>query len=532
MYVQGPVLAHWLRFSSSFTSSATQQSVLGEKRTGSWLGGEFDGFVEREIERWHVPGLAVAVVDGERTFAKGYGLASISDNISVTPSTLFYTGSTTKAFTAAAMSLLVDNTSQQISWTTPLSSIIRDDFVLPDPYSTTHITIADALSHRTGMPRHDLSYGGGNATVRDVVRSLRYLPLTAEPRTEWQYCNMMYVAISHAIEVLTGEWLGDFLRTRIWEPLGMRNTFFDRDDALRYTDGRKDIVLAKGYFWNTTKYVEVPWQVFPSVSGAGCTISNVLDYTKWLRAMITRSGPISPAGHEALVASHSIPFPSEAPPFVGPITYGFGWELLVYRGHQIILHSGGVDGFGVLVAYVPRLGFGVVAMGNTGDTAGLAEQTVVFRLLDERLGTPEEERLDWDTMMRQALEYLKYLIATARYRLYPTIPSPPLPSTLQLSSYTGTYFHPAYHNITFKFNESQGRLFANVTDNTWTYDLDLEHISGDYFLGYLSRPAAAEGVLGAGKAEFLVGASGVVGRVGVQLEGQMGDELVWFDRLG
>lgn len=109
-----------------------------------------------------------------------------------------------------------------------MSEVIRDDFVLENNYATSHTTIEDVLSHRSGMPRHDFSYGGKyeghEGGPRDVVRALRYLPLTAEPRTKYQYCNMMYVAASHVIETITGVWLGDFLRERIWEPLGMRST--------------------------------------------------------------------------------------------------------------------------------------------------------------------------------------------------------------------------------------------------------------------------------------------------------------------
>lgn len=162
---------------------------------------------------------------------QGYGISKYPSE-KVTPSTLFYTGSTTKAFTAAAVSLLIDNSSSfsNIAWDTPISRLLPSDFILSDSYATTHITLEDALSHRTGMPRHDSSYGGlygedhHEGTPRDVVRSLRDLPMTKEPRTTWQYCNMMYVVASHVVEKLTGVWLGLFLREWIWEPLGMGST--------------------------------------------------------------------------------------------------------------------------------------------------------------------------------------------------------------------------------------------------------------------------------------------------------------------
>jgi CubicO group peptidase (beta-lactamase class C family) len=128
------------------------------------------------------------------------------------------------------MSLFVDDKQNfsHIQWDTPISELIRDDFVLENDYATTHITIEDALSHRSGMPRHDLSYGGhidGHKFMpKDLVRSLRHLPLTAEPRTHFQYCNIMFVVVSHVIETLSGKWLGDFLKERIWTPLNMHST--------------------------------------------------------------------------------------------------------------------------------------------------------------------------------------------------------------------------------------------------------------------------------------------------------------------
>jgi CubicO group peptidase (beta-lactamase class C family) len=121
--------------------------------------------------------------------------------------------------------LLIDNSSEysNIQWSTPISELIRDDFVLENDYATTHTTIEDALSHRSGLPRHDFSYGK-KTTVKDTIRDLRYLPLTAEPRTTFQYCNIMFLVASHVVESLTGVWLGDFLKERIWEPLGMKST--------------------------------------------------------------------------------------------------------------------------------------------------------------------------------------------------------------------------------------------------------------------------------------------------------------------
>ena len=317
---------------------------------------------------------------------------------------------------------------------------MREDFVLPDEYITTHATIEDALSHRTGMPRHDLSYGRANFTVRDIVQNLRHLPMTAEIRTKFQYCNMMYIVISHFIEKWTGMWLGDFLRTRIYEPLNMTSTFFSLSDA-KESAASGGPSLATPYYWtNKSKnYHSIPWLDSPQESGCGAMISNVLDYAKWLRCMMTMSAPLSPAGHSALRSPRimSTPPGSEAHGFRGSEAYALGWEVSNYRGEVLIWHTGGLPGFSTVMMYFPRLQWGVTMMANGG--VGDAIQILVFKLIDDMLGIPEQERFDWTPELAliefRGLEVLK----NAKYYLYPNAPKEEdsIPLSLPLKSYAG-----------------------------------------------------------------------------------------------
>ena len=317
---------------------------------------------------------------------------------------------------------------------------MRDDFVLPDEYTTFHATIEDALSHRTGMPRHDLSYGGNNVTVRDVVRNLRHLPLTAEIRSRFQYCNMMYIAVSHFIETWTGLWLGEFMRRRIYQPLGMASTFFSLRDAQKAAASGGPS-LATPYYWTnrTRQYHSIPWLDAPQESGCGATISNVLDYAKWLRCMMSMSAPLSPAGHQALRSPRifSGPITEEQTGFRGSSAYALGWEVSNYRGEDLIWHSGGLPGYSTVMMYFPRLQWGVTMMANGGQ--GDAIQVLVFKLIDDMLGIPEQEQFDW----APTLELIKILVIEtlkkARYILYPKAPKEKdaIPLSLPLESYTG-----------------------------------------------------------------------------------------------
>ncbi|KAL8976263.1 MAG: hypothetical protein Q9177_006891, partial [Variospora cf. flavescens] len=345
-----------------------------EEKTVSPFTQEVDEDVIELLDQWHIPGLSIAVIDGRDTFSKGYGISSFPST-PVTTSTLFYTGSTTKAFTAATLALLIDesnNSTTPLSWTTPISTLIPADFVLPDEYATLHATLEDAASHRTGMPRHDSSYGGPEFQLRDIVQNLRNLPMTAEIRTRYQYCNMMYMTLSHVIETLTGSWLGDVLHNRIWKPLRMSRTYFSFSQAQQASKSGL-AHLAEGYMWNnrTQKYVQTPWMDSPLPSGAGNIISNVDDYAKWLRFLIDQSAPLSKAGHMSLRHPRTIVADSPIPGTLSPSTYALGWSVENYRGEPLISHNGGVPGFGALVGYLPQRNYGIAMMGNTDGSSNL-----------------------------------------------------------------------------------------------------------------------------------------------------------------
>ena len=479
----------------------------------------------------------------------------------MTPSTLFYPGSTTKSFTAAAVSLLIDdtaNSSSPLTWQTPISSIIRDDFVVPDEYYTSHITLEDALSHRTGMPRHDLSYGGPNFTLRDAVRSLRHLPLTAEIRTKFQYCNMMYMVISHVIETITKNWLGDVLFQRIWEPLGMFHTFFSVEDA-KAAVAAGNASLARGYMWadSTQEYFPVPYIDESVASGAGAVISNVLDYAKWIRCMMTKSPPLSQAGHAAVISPRihsSIP---DLPSFTGSESYGLGWQLSIYRSEPLIYHGGGLTGFGAVMGYLPRKQWGVAMMGNTAPTSNFVQQILVFQLIDDLLLTPQNERYNWTAFFEGSLNQLDHDLHHAEEILYPHAPKgeKALPLSLSLESYTGIYNNPGYRNLTLTLinkndtysptdlsdHDSEQILHADFWDRTWPQLVNLHHVSGEYFLAHFRHAALSNSSEeladyvpiwdGIRRAEFRIGANKQVSEIGIEIGPSMSEEKIWFRKI-
>lgn len=420
------------------------------------------------------------------------------------------------------------------------------------------MTFEDALSHRTGMPRHDLSYGGPNFTIRDAVRSLRHLPLTAELRTKFQYCNLMYVVVSHAIETITSTWLGDFLFERIWEPLGMSSTYFSLEDA-KAAVSAGNASLARGYLWanSTQEYFEVPYMDETVGSGAGAVISNVLDYAKWLRCMMTMSPPLSQAGHTAVRSPRIHSAIPDVPPFTGSESYGLGWQISIYRNEPLLWHGGGLTGFGAVMAYLPRKQWGVAMMGNTATTSSFVQQTLMFQLLDDFLSTPQSERYNWTAQIEKLTEQADYSLRHADERLYPNAPKgeKALPLSLPLDSYTGLYSHPGYRNLTLTLinknatyapsdlpdPRSTQLLHADVWDRMLPQLVNLHHVSGEYFLihtrfealantseAYIDYALVWDSMV---PAEFRIGADGKVAEMGVGIERLMGKEKIWFRKI-
>ncbi|TVY83976.1 Protein flp [Lachnellula suecica] len=486
---------------------------------------EFNTLVTETIERWNVPGFSIAVIDGDITCAGGYGLASLSEE-KVKPETLFHCASMTKAFTAASVSFLVDDNEKysDIQWTTPVSKIIRDDFVLSDSMYTEHVTVEDILSHRTGFPDHDDAcfgiFGENPDTPKSVTRKLRHLPLNKPLRTTYQYSNMMYVAASHAVETVTGRSLGSFLREKLWEPLGMSNTYFGMSDLehhLKISD------LAHGYHWveNEDKYIEVPWLEQPEGSGAGEMISNVHDFAKFLRAMIFKAGPISEEGHNELVKPRTI-IHEDTKPFSCPPLYALGWEINTFHGELVIGHDGSIQGFGSKMLYIPRLEWGVVAFGNT-ETAYTAHKKICGELIDDLLNIPAENRFDWNEHLAKEMDEPECKTVE---EIYPDLPEKKLPLTLSLDAYTGTYEHEGYGRFVVELKDD--KLVIDAMDRTWRSILTFVHVSGEFFVVEMLDWATKE--IDRFKAEFQIGADGQAAKMGIALIDDIDDELIWFQK--
>jgi CubicO group peptidase (beta-lactamase class C family) len=277
-------------------------------------------------------------------------------------------------------------------WTTPISSILRDDFVLQDDYMTEHATLEDAVCHRTGLMDHTMAMphimpDGKPATSRDHVRNMRNLPLSRPPRTEFHYDNWMFTTLSHLVETLTGEWLGDTLRKYLWDPLGMDSTFLSLEDALSSKHH-----LARGYYWDRKQqeFGEFPLWSGPELSGAGIAISNVVDWTKWIRCLLREEKPLSKAVHADIRRPRTIsdPVPAQG---MEVTLYGLAWFRTTFHGKVLYHHTGSIDSHGAIVYWLPELDYGLVVFHNY--PASL-RYVIARRLVEDKLGIPESDRFN------------------------------------------------------------------------------------------------------------------------------------------
>jgi CubicO group peptidase (beta-lactamase class C family) len=464
--------------------------------------------------------------------------------------------------------------------------------VLEDDHATTHTTIEDALSHRSGLPRHDPAWGAPGETASSVVKRLRYLPMTAEPRTTFQYCNLMYGVVTHLLETLTGLKLETILREKFWDPLGMASTSFGGFDTQSN--------LARGYYWDPEKngasnqYVPEHYLNISGISGAGATTSSVNDYALWVKAFLdtantakprNTSSPLNYALYRDVLTPRTIvlpPFMDSSPEFLTPQLYALGWTSISVMGHTVVGHGGGLPGFGTTVLFLPDDSYGVVVMGNTAITSNIVGNLIAVVLLKKKLGLSMEESASAkatllaafsDPRVRQDVYPINNEDAIHKQHFQRRGAPQPKPSSAEaaklplpgdIGDYTGLYTHPAYGMINFTVSSSDAidaksasspssassYLYGLPTPmRAWRYALELHHVTDTLFAckvmtqhGMGSEVIWSE--VGSSRAVFEFGLTGEeVETLGIELEWEMveaakrkgrkywKERMVWFDKV-
>jgi CubicO group peptidase (beta-lactamase class C family) len=403
--------------------------------------------VEAERQRFDVPGAAVVVVaDGETVLADGFGVRELGTRDPVTSQTLFPLASDTKCFTAAMLCLLADE--GRLDLDAPIRDYITW-FRLSDPMASELVSCRDLLSHRTGLPGHDMVwYGETPRSLEDIVRSLRHLQLSKQLRQTWQYSNLCYSTAGYLTEVLTGlEW-EQAVQTKLLDPLQMKATGFSAHDA-----------STGDFAWPYHEVDgELTLQVLPSPAlqkPAGGLVSNVEDLANWLAARLGRDvngeRVLSDAALTQLHTPAMVGAATEPMPERDSLGYALGCQVYSHRGHKLIGHGGNLIGYSSNIAVAPALGVGVAVLTNRHYCE--LPNALVALLLDEVAGL---ERRDWGAryhkLERARIGGLREVKAQRAARAAGRPPSRPA------SEFAGIYRHPAYGEISLSVSSEEGRL--------------------------------------------------------------------------
>ncbi len=426
----------------------------------------FGEVVEKALADMHVPGLAVAVVTGgEVVYAEGFGYRDVEQELAITPDTLFAIGSTTKAMTSTVLGMLVDE--GKLVWDEPLRTYLPS-FRLSDPMTTARITPRDLVTHRSGLPRHDLLWYNNNEPTRaEMISRFAHLELTADLREKFQYNNLMFMTAGYLAGQLAGSTWEEVIDERLFVPLGMERSNFSVEDS------KQDDDFALPYKENDDDELEeIPFRRIDLVGPAGSVNSSVNEMSRWLLFNLAKGK----AGGEQLVSPstlgeiHSPQMTTGATPERADIsvaTYGMGWMIDTYRGHRRISHGGGIDGFITSVAFFPDDDLGIVAFNNRGSgLPALVSQTAA----DLVLGLEKEDWID-DAVEDHKLG--KEVQEEAEKKKEATRIADTSPSHL-LADYAGTYVHPGYGEMVIALaGEALELRFNGITAplEHWHYDV-------------------------------------------------------------
>ncbi len=354
----------------------------------------FDAYVTKAVADWRVPGLAIAVVKDDRVvFAHGYGVREKGKPGLVDPDTLFAIGSTTKAMTAALVGMLVDE--KKIDWDAPVTKYLPW-FQLKDPAVTRELMVRDLLTHRAGLGNADYLWYGQHNSTDEILHRVRLIDPAYPVRSSFIYQNIMYAAAGAVIEAASGQPWSEMIRTRIFEPLGMRRTI-----ATAATLSRQTNVASPHDIVNGEVRVIENASVDP-VAAAGAVWSSVGDMSKWMQ-FVLNGGRIGPAGQrllsEATFAELFTP-QTIAPYDMYPttrltrphwMTYGLGWFQQDYHGRAVDFHTGSIDGMVAIHGLIRDEHLGVYVLANR-DHAEL-RHALMYSIFD-RYGSPSSSR-DW-----------------------------------------------------------------------------------------------------------------------------------------
>jgi CubicO group peptidase (beta-lactamase class C family) len=408
---------------------------------------EVDHLVETALEKWEIPGIALATVHNGKGHAQGYGVCERGTDKRVDTATLFPINSLTKAFTVLAVQLLVGQ--GKLDWDAPIRNYVPD-FQLKDPNATEQLSLRDLLCHRSGLPGNLQEgwrfYCGTGRTVREMLQRWAFVDLVFPFRDRFNYDNTSYAVAGELVSRISGVTWEDYCSERIFVPLCMERTtcsynayLTDENSAMPHPYKSPAI---QGYNWEADH-----------MQAASGIISCAQDMVNWLHCCLNVTDcfveafkPHMPVKAEFLFNQSELPLFAQVAHGQHELYYGMGWWSYDLQGKRVYRHTGSSPGMQSVLALVPEHELGIVILSNQRYMGAVS--ALMNELLDAYLDQP---KTDWQSLALQAAaeteqnekQRLEKLISQRNQDILPSLP---------LSKYTGTYTHPAYGSILIEEN--------------------------------------------------------------------------------
>lgn len=414
---------------------------LSVAQTPSFITDSLDKYIERGMQQWQIPGLAIAIVkDGKVLLQKGYGVRDMNKKDKVDENTLFIIASNSKLFTGTALAKLDyekklsldDKVIKYIPW-----------FKLYDSNSTALVTVRDVLSHRLGTKtfQGDFVFWDSDLPKDSIVWKMRYLKPSQIFRQDYGYCNSGFLVAGQVLQKVTGQTWENYTQENILKPLGMSNTYM-------FTEGlnqRNNVASPHNNLFSTL--IVIPFDHVDNLGPATSMVSNVKDLSKWLMMQLDsgryEGRKILPWEVLQKTRDANIIISNRKSPFYPSHyrTYGLGLLSTDYNGRQVFWHTGGAFGHVTNVCFVPEKKLGITILTNN-DNQNFFE-ALRYQILDAYLGVPYVDRSKFQIgffMKNKAQKDIQLKTMTDRMAVKNITP-------IKLEDYTGDYYNTIYGKI-------------------------------------------------------------------------------------
>jgi CubicO group peptidase (beta-lactamase class C family) len=433
----------------------------------------FDDFVNQAIKDWHGAGAAVAIVQGDKVvLLKGYGYRDVEKKLPITPKSLFAIASITKSFTVSDLGMLFDE--GKGSWDASVRSLFPA-FKMYDPVLTEQMIVRDLVTHRSGLPRHDMVWYSSDFSRNDLIRRLQYLEPNRPLRSTFQYNNLMFMTAGYVAGLLDNKKWEDSLRTRVLTPLAMNTTTFSLkelqaspDFALPYQKGRDlKAELKRMPFEETCPDT-------CALGPAGELNSNAEDMSHYLlfhmnKGVYEGKRLLSESNSSQMQTPQMTIAGTPDYPELGENAYGMGFFISTYRGHKRIEHGGNLDGFSSIFTFLPNEKIGVVVLTNLDGTP--LPDVIAFNAIDRLLGA---DQIPWSKRFLDSEIAGKQSEADAKSKGY-DLRKKDTHTSHDIKDYLGDYENPGYGIVSIA--EEPGGLLVKINK----LSLHMKHYHYDVF---------------------------------------------------